>query len=196
MRTLHLFSLCLSLSLSVSLSLSLTHTHTHTHTLTLSSLTVNPHQKRLLEAMAPRTAALTKEEQSRNRHSKPFSFAYGSATHTVPAFLPTLLTIESHAVKVELPHPHSSGKPRRHFNLSLQYQPGFPSFRQLRHTFLLRHAKVSVFNRETDGESIVVTLQTLHEPEKLARQFIKATCFVGYPHLVSLLCVCVCVLIG
>eukprot|EP00038_Savillea_parva_P026454 m.54229 g.54229 ORF g.54229 m.54229 type:complete len:1438 (+) comp7513_c0_seq2:69-4382(+) len=153
-------------------------------------------EKRLLSAMAERQHLLTDEERSRNIRSTPVEHWYDNS-HPTTYKSPSrkLPDLEGACVnKKVLPWPHA--KPdRKHVLLNDDvdmecYMVGYPTLRHIPFSAELKEARVTVFNRPSDKETLVLTLTSRETPNcaalgraVAAGGLVGKTVWVDWPHL-------------
>eukprot|EP00036_Acanthoecidae_sp_10tr_P016736 CAMPEP_0206304000 /NCGR_PEP_ID=MMETSP0106_2-20121207/9523_1 /ASSEMBLY_ACC=CAM_ASM_000206 /TAXON_ID=81532 /ORGANISM="Acanthoeca-like sp., Strain 10tr" /LENGTH=1375 /DNA_ID=CAMNT_0053734805 /DNA_START=73 /DNA_END=4197 /DNA_ORIENTATION=- len=153
-------------------------------------------EKRLLDAMSEREHLLTKEEMGRNIRSTPIEMRYNNK-HPVLYKSPSKVLPDVDASCVEraiLDWPHC-GPERKHMLLNEGvdmecYMVGYPTLRHVPFKAELKEARVTVFNRPSDKETLMLTLlpRPAADPAALGRKenaggLIGKSVWVDWPHL-------------
>ncbi|KAJ9148425.1 5'-3' exoribonuclease 1 [Pleurostoma richardsiae] len=150
-------------------------------------------EKRLLDAMAPKTAQLTEDEKARNDFGVPLKFTYSPGLDFVyPSSLVGIFPDIPHCHCVEniFDLPPTDGLDYRTglmdgALLHVSALAGFPSLATLPYTAALGFHGVNVFQQDSRNESMVVTLSGTEMRTKIesAKAKLGKRCFVGYPFL-------------
>lgn len=151
-------------------------------------------EKRLLKALDSRAGLLSIEEKSRNGFGVSWKCSYDAEQeHFYPSSLPGVFPDIVHSrAKVEAFHlPELKGRDlvkglAEGANLGERALAGFPSIKTLPHYARLGYHGVSVFQGESKGESVVVTIENTYEDAKigdLADIFVGKRSFISWPFL-------------
>ncbi|XP_064642506.1 5'-3' exoribonuclease 1-like isoform X2 [Lineus longissimus] len=150
---------------------------------------------RLLAAMRSVEQQLTDDERKRNRHGPCRMYEYTPEPQqrypsSMPGSFPDIIV--NHAKITEFDH-KDFVVPRHKLQKGLcpgvkldVYFPGFPTMKHLPHSAQLKKTGVKVFQMNSRGENMMVTIQ--HEQGeldvgKIAKELIGQTIFVEWPHL-------------
>nr|XP_015216785.1 PREDICTED: 5'-3' exoribonuclease 1 isoform X1 [Lepisosteus oculatus] len=150
-------------------------------------------EKRLLSAMEPYNAFLTKSEQERNRHSECAVYWYDKDTDfQYPSPLPGKFP---DIVKCHVRHELISmdawrvdpSYTRRKVDPGALYFCGFPTLKHIRHKFYKKKNGVQVFQQSSRGENMILEIipEDNVEPEcaDVASSVLDKSVFVNWPHL-------------
>ncbi|XP_064610977.1 5'-3' exoribonuclease 1-like [Liolophura sinensis] len=152
-------------------------------------------EKHLLKAMEPINAVLTDEEKARNRHGPHRLFEYspeplGEYPSPQPDSFPDIKVNRARCTDIPM---FEFRVPSEKLYKGLPpgvrldvYFPGFPTMKHISHKAQLKKAGVKVFQMNSRGENMVVSI--IRDTEELATETVAADmlgcpCFAGWPHL-------------
>lgn len=151
-------------------------------------------ENELLKAMRTKEHMLTEDERRRNSHGPCRMYQWASEPQglyvsPMPSMFPDV--IANHAKCVEIPKFHfciDSNRIRKGLMdgvLLDVYFPGFPTLKDIPHEANLEKAGVKVFQANSRGFNMVLTISDLPERslEEIADELLGKTTFVGWPHL-------------
>ncbi|KAF6767357.1 putative 5-3 exonuclease [Kalmanozyma brasiliensis GHG001] len=159
-------------------------------------------EKRLLEALDKREVYLGIEERKRNGfgHSREFTYNENDETFfpsSLPGTFPDLVHCQATAKNFALPTLdglHLVKGLTKGVELGVRALAGFPSLKTLPHYGRLGHHGVNIFQSESKGVSMVVTIENAYEDAKteaIAEAMIGSRAFLNWPFLTEGLVVAV-----
>ncbi|PBC30137.1 5'-3' exoribonuclease [Apis cerana cerana] len=149
-------------------------------------------EKDLLDAMAPHYSKLSLEEQARNKHGPMCLFTYTEeelGMYHAPEYFPNVI---NNYAKVQLINREDIYVPREKLVRGLCsgvrpdiYYPGFSTIQHIEHTASLEKAKIKVFQRQSNRESMILHIKP--QPKinltTIGSKLLGQIVFVNWPHL-------------